>query len=421
MSLLLGVSTVNPTVTFPVTGPHLPNKTEVFVRIGPGEMGSGDFVIATTASGWSGCVSRKEVDRLDNTNNPIGAYVGASLCAGEVFKFVRGMLPTAGEFAQYLWLDAYKLRVCEKPPVIQPLPEQLVLPPTILAGVGAVANSFLHVLYALDTVEGNLTMIDGDPEGITESNLNRCVLFGLKDVGKMKASTASQLFVGSQLKTFAVDSNWQSWMLGRMQQPVQGIVISAVDNNSARHAIQDALPPMILGASTNEMRSQVNLYDIFQGGPCLKCRNPLKRQISDQAIIDYLRRLPPTELQAEAEQRGIGVRDLTAFLADPDTNCATISGSTLREFANNDRVADWSVGFVSSLAGVLLVAEYLKLSLRPLVPALGPLRSAFRFQFWRPSNRSSNSVFGFPPEASCTCQTEIIQSVMRSLLMASEN
>jgi len=47
------------------------------------------------------------------------------------------------------------------------------------------------------------------------------------------------------------------------------VVISAVDRNSARHAIQDALPRLILGASTNEMRAQVNLYDVI--GPHLIC------------------------------------------------------------------------------------------------------------------------------------------------------
>jgi molybdopterin/thiamine biosynthesis adenylyltransferase len=418
LSLLEGVSAVNSPVILRVATPHSNNRTEVFVRLGPGEMGNGDMVLATTASGWSGCVSRKEVDRLDDTNNPIGAYVAASLCAGEIFKFVRGMLPSAGDFAHNLWLDAYSLRVGEATPIVQALPERLALPPTILAGVGAVANSFLHVLYALDTINGKLTLIDGDPEGITESNLNRCVLFGLRDLGKMKASTAAQLFADTQLKVVPVDTHWQSWMVSRMGEAIEEIVISAVDKNSGRHAIQDALPRLILGASTNEMRAQVNLYDVVNGGACLKCRNSVEKQISDQAIIDHLLLLSQGELQEEAQRRGVDVDDLNTFLANPVLNCATLTGSTLREFARDDGVAEWSVGFVSLLAGVLLAAEYLKLTLRPAGTTLDAQRNAFRFQFWRPADRSTNSVFGIPAEASCECQTEVFQRAIKSLKMA---
>ena len=163
--LRLGIEQINPAVL--LRGSDL-NST-IFIRVGPGALRPADFTIATTSNGWSGCVSSHPVHPLGESHNPIGPYVAASLCAGEVFKFVRGMRPDAGDFAHRLWLDAATFTCSTEVPKFVGFPSQLELTPTILAGVGAVANSFLHVLYAAGSVQGQLTMIDNDPEGVTHS------------------------------------------------------------------------------------------------------------------------------------------------------------------------------------------------------------------------------------------------------------
>lgn len=284
----------------------------------------------------------------------------------------------------------------------------------MIAGIGAVGNGFLHTLYPLSHLRGELVLIDGDPKGIDETNLNRYVLFGLPHILAPKASTASRLFTGSQLITNPVDESWQTWYSKRSDEPLD-LVISAVDKNEARHAIQDALPRLILGASTKDMRALVSHYDVLHGGPCLRCRNPIRSVTPDDVLITRLRTLSEAGRALEAQRVGVDASALEAFLLDPQGSCGMISGETLQKFAGGDTQEEWSVGFVSLLAGVLLAAEYLKLSIDPAQTALDARRNAFRFQFWDPGSLEVNKIVGTPSEAGCFCQTPVFRRAMTSL------
>jgi molybdopterin/thiamine biosynthesis adenylyltransferase len=390
------------------------SNSAVFIRVGPGPMRAADFSIATTSNGWSGYVGIDSPAVLATSQNPIGPYVAACLCAGEVFKFVRGLRPDAGEFARNLWLDAASLKISSDMPKSVDFPSEISLPATILVGVGAVANAFLHVLYATGVIAGEITAIDNDPEGITQTNLNRYVLFGLPHISLPKATTAAELFKGTQLRLTPIDDSWQDWMSWRNGELAGEIVVSAVDKNPARHAIQDALPLLILGASTNEMRAQLSLYDVIGGSACLKCRNPIEPQLSDEAIIEKLRALNQDELANRARDVSIDYESLRRFLDDPLVNCGKIGGASLRKFANGNELAEWSVGFVSAMAGVLLAAEYLKVITGNPAPVLSPQLNAFRFQFWRPENASTNTRFGIPINPRCFCQNEVFRTCVES-------
>lgn len=401
-ALLAGGRRINPGA-FDEAAPFV---ATVAVRVGPGEPGAGDFRIFTTADGWAGYAGSEPAETIGADGNPIGAYVAACLCAGEIFKFVRGMQPAAGAFAEQLWLDAYGLTVAPVPPARVPLPESLALPPAVVAGVGAVANGFLHALYPL-AASGDLTLLDGDPEGVADTNLNRYVLFGQPHLGMPKASTAATLFAGLPMQVRGVDDTWQGWVAGQGGRGPD-LVISAVDKNGARHAIQDALPRLILGASTNAMRAQVNRYDVRDGGPCLRCRNPVEATLADDAAVAALRALAPEERAARA---GGDADALETYLADPQAHCGMIAGETLRRFAGVAEAAEWSVGFVSALAGVLLAVEYLKEGMGHPERMLDAGRNTFRFQFWRPES-NLNRVTSTPPEASCLCQTPMFRQAI---------
>jgi hypothetical protein len=403
-----GISRINPEVL----EPKATVTSQVTVRVGPGLLGEADFALATTAYGWSGYAGRVPVDILGEDEHPIGAYVAASLCAGEIFKFIRGMRPEAGTFAQRIWLDAASLRISDEAPSSPGplLSTDLHLAPAVIAGIGAVGNGMLHTLYPLAHLRGELVLIDGDPVGIDETNLNRYVLFGLPHILAPKASTASMLFTGSQLITHPVDESWQAWYSKRSDEPL-GLVISAVDKNEARHAIQDALPRLILGASTKDMRALVCHYDVLHGGLCLRCRNPIRSATPDDVLITHLRNRSEAERATMAHNVGVDASALEAFLLDPHGRCGMISGETLQKFADEDTQEEWSVGFVSLLAGVLLAAEYLKLSIDSARTSLDAQRNAFRFQFWDPGSLEVNKIFGNPPEVGCLCQTPVFRGV----------
>ena len=404
-----GIFRINPDVLTSKTD----MKTQISVRIGPGPLGETDFALATTAYGWSGYVGHDVTDILGEEDHPIGAYIAASLCAGEIFKFIRGMHSDAGTFAQRIWLDAASLHVSSEAPFWQgpALPLELRLRSAVIAGIGAVGSSMLHTLYPLIHAQGELTFVDGDPKGLDETNLNRYVLFGREHVSEPKASMASKMFTGSQLITYPIDESWQTWYSKGVSTELD-LVISAVDKNSARHAIQAAMPRLILGASTNEMRAQVNLYDVVRGGPCLRCRNQIEETIPDDVVIARLRTLTVDERVIEAQRVGVVPTDLEAFLLNPQAHCGMIGGQTLQKFASENGQEEWSVGFVSLLAGVLLAAEYLKMSIGQTQVALDALHNTFRFQFWHPENTDVNTIVGTPPEAECFCQTSIFRRLI---------
>jgi hypothetical protein len=407
-----GISLINPEVL----EPKATVTSQVAVRVGPGPLGEADFALATTTYGWSGYVGQVPVEILGKDEHPVGSYVAASLCASEIFKFIRGMRPEAGTFTQGIWLDAASLRISSEAPSSPGpvLPADLHLAPAVIAGIGAVGNGFLHTLYPLWWLWGELVLIDGDPMGIDETNLNRYVLFGLPHIQSHKASAASRLFIGSRLITHPVDESWQVWYPKCYDESLD-LVISAVDKNEARHAIQDALPRLILGASTKDMRALVCHYDVLRGGPCLRCRNPIRNATPDDVLITRLSNRSEAERASEAQRVGVDASALEAFLLDPQSHCGMISGEILQKFADGDTQEEWAVGFVSLLAGVLLAAEYLKLSIDAVQTSLDAQRNAFRFQFWDPGSLEVNKMVGTPPEAGCLCQTPVFRRATRSL------
>jgi hypothetical protein len=405
-----GLSLINPMV---VSDNNQDSRTSISIRVGAGPVIPADFSIATSADGWSGYVGQRCTDQIGESSNPTGAYIAAALSAGEVFKFARGMLETSGSYAECLWLNGYNFCLSDSAIKTPGLPTEAYLEPTTIAGVGAVANGFLHTLYAIPQLRGALTLIDDDKAGITRDNLERYVLFGLPHVARFhrKASTAAALFESTQLNVSSADSSWQEWYAINSQSAL-GIVISAVDKNSARHAIQDALPQLILGGATNDMRAQINYYDVAAGSACLKCRNPVEQGVPDDVIISNLQLLSSEELSVEAARMRIEIDSLEEFLRDPRANCGMIGGATLQKFAGVTEEPAWSVGFVSSLCGVLLAAEYLKSMIQGLDLALGVERGVFRFQFWRPADKRINTIVEFPAEATCICQTNAFRDAL---------
>ncbi len=399
-----GVARINPEVL--CSGGIL--KTEVFVRIGPGHLAAADQAVVTTACKWCGYVGQLPTEVMDEGNNPIGAYIGASLCAGEIFKFVRGMRPDAGNYAHSLWLDGYRLRIAHNLHDFGPvLPAEIRLPDAVLVGVGAVGSALLHTLYALDRPLGRLTAIDGDAAGIEIQNLNRYMLFGLSDLTQQKAHAAGAIFSDHSLQVVPIDSIWQAWWNDRcatLQDPSLPLVLSAVDTNIARHAIQDAYPSLILGGSTNQMRTQINRYSLETGGPCLRCHNAMERLPSDTEIIARLSALPENKRQESARQHGIDPESLEEFLRDPHGQCGRISGDALQRFISDTEDGAWSVGFVSLLAGVLLAASYVRMGLDSRRSALTARHNMFWFQFWRPDAAIFNLRTNLPPQSTCRCQ-----------------
>lgn len=360
-----------------------------------------------SATSWCGYVGSEAVPwgaTLDD--NPIGPYVAACLGAAEAFKIIRGVQEDYGSLPSGVWYDAYHLTTS---PLGNPGPallEHIQGQPAVLAGVGAVGTALLHTLYAIPGIHADLVAVDYDPDGVDGTNLNRYTLFDRADLGHPKATRAALRLAGSGVKVTPRDQTWQAWTAKHPDEERE-LVLSCVDNNDARHAIQSTMPGVILSSSTSELSVQVIAFERRPGEACLRCRNAVKAMSSDDAVITRLRSHDATQRARLAEQQGVNPIDLERYLNDPQANCGLISGATLQRFASDAEPARaWSVGFVSAMAGILLAAEYLRRSMGQPSPRLSSERNMARFQFWHPG-AAVNSVNHWPPAAGCLCATPV--------------
>lgn len=332
--------------------------------------------------------------------NPFGPYFASCLGTAEVFKRLVGLRPGKGQYVEAmavsLW-DFAEHDSWESMPRGE-TPARLQLPPFYLVGAGAVGQAAAAVLAAAK-VHGHATVIDND--AVDDTNGNRCVLVTVRDEGEAKAPLVARVLRTAGLSAFSYEGTWQSYTLSlphnEQLPPLQTteagyryeLVLSCVDKNTARHAIQKIWPKYLIGGSTDGLSLQVSAYDMLSSWECLKCANPLEVAVGTiEEAARQLRGLPAAERRAILEARGVDIVAIERYLNDP--RCGELGERELSRFVTAPDHHDWSVGFVSAAAGVLLAAQLVKL-------AAGGQQSAFprdvahtlRFSFLRPAPRRS--------------------------------
>lgn len=406
LALQRGAAGINPALGAPSSPPTL----RLQVGPGPAAEGATACTLHVSATSWRGYIGTEAVPWTTSDGNPVGPYVAACLAAAEVFKIARSVHADAGSTPTGLWYDAWHMTGGDHIGTGPDLPHETAGVPAVLAGVGAVGSALLHTLFAIPGLTADLIAVDHDPEGIDLTNLNRYTLFAQADLAQPKASRAAQKLDGTSVHVTPRDLLWQQWTLQHPDE-ARELVLSCVDNNAARHAIQDAMLGVILSASTHDLRAQLIAFERRPDDACLRCRNPVEALSSDASVIAALRDVHPVQRATLAAERGVHPEDLEQFLQDPQAHCGLISGDTLHRFSTTTATAHWSVGFVSTMAGVLLAAAYLRRTLQPQDPGLSDHANMARFQFWHPAS-PVNTVCHWPPAADCLCQTAAYQAAV---------
>lgn len=299
----------------------------------------------------------------------IGPYLCASYAAGEVFKLMRGMKPGKGEFILTHFASAWTMSCAESWDELINGPEAEefgALPHFYFAGAGAVAQAAALCLGS-SGFKGSCSAVDKD--ALDLSNDNRYALSTRDDDGASKVDLIKSFLRSHGFDCRAIPSWWQDFAVNSGKHAPNDairaleraykfpIVLSCVDKNGPRHALQNALPQLLMGGSTDGLSAKASVFDIGAGGACLKCHNPLQsRNAIVQARIATLQQL-------DGEQRAAYVRELS--LSDGDVElllgpggCGKLSESDLERFASSP--PEMSVGFVSAAAGVLLAAQFLR-------------------------------------------------------------
>jgi molybdopterin/thiamine biosynthesis adenylyltransferase len=343
-----------------------------------------------------GIFSRKIAPPARYSALTIGPYVAACLAAGEIFRFVR-LNSYVPERQVFLNTQDYTHAA---DPTWSDMEIVNELDSVLLAGTGAVGTSLLHTLYPLH-LRGKMLLADNDEKGVEATNLGRYPLFGWASLGKPKASEAARLLAKATFQMVPYDGGFEHFFVGK-ERPQ--IVLSAVDKNSARHALQEQYSPLYLSASTHNLRAEVLRCGPPMVGACLACFNPLETpQRTEDEIRNLLEERP--ELASDLSKRlHLDANEVVAWIRD--RKCSETGDRLVGELRTEDGSAPaFAVGFVSVMSGTLLAAELLKAISRGNGP-LEKTRNRVVFQFQNPMATTNTSQF-YPRDERCmSCSSD---------------
>src|SRR5262249_46223791 len=142
--------------------------------------------------------------------------------AGEVFKHLRGMKPSKGQFigeGHDLCLSLWTTRTAASWVELDPDPaiERIDFPPFYFAGAGAVAQAAALSIGGLPGVTGHATGVDPDPLDL--SNDNRYALATLDDDGEPKAPFLTAFLAGRGFTHYPHAGTWQGYVTRRNRPP----------------------------------------------------------------------------------------------------------------------------------------------------------------------------------------------------------
>lgn len=321
---------------------------------------SGAEILHVSAAGWTGAVTPDATDVPAfgaAGENPFGPYVAACLAAGQVYMYAR----VRDHHLQALALNTWTLsqHTDDLGAVAADDPgEPSVELEHVLAGVGAVGSSLLLTLWAYRQASGTIRAADDDPKGVDDTNLNRCVPFHWTHLGLPKAITAAERLSGYHgLVIEPTVGNAQDLVDPRTH------LISAVDTPDARQALQDKYPASAVQASTSGLRLEMLRVDPTVGTACLRCFNPPREQTPDSEIRAQVADMDEATLAAHAEAIGADTNQVREWARTG--GCGRTGDALLDHLRPSDnRDAQFSVGFMSVLAGVLLAGQVLKDAVR---------------------------------------------------------
>jgi hypothetical protein len=308
--------------------------------------------IAVVGSGWWGGMAvgaSPDWTALDlDSEVPFGPYMAATFAVGELYLSGRGLVrPKVAEYGWDVWAsNTSRIPSEARSPVV-------ALNSVALAGVGAVGAAWMHALWGYPGSRGEVAIVDADVEGVNVTNLNRGILFRAEDVGKPKAQAAAEAAIGRV-----------SWAHSEGRYEESGLkpdlLVSAVDSNTSRDALQFTYRPRMLGGSTHDLRAEVLRVGSPGVGACLRCYNRPESRTSDDEV--RRRAMERVDLiDTAVSELNLSPASVSDWLNKPE--CGQISVelmSRLREQLDDSELPQFSVGFVSVAAGTMLAAETIK-------------------------------------------------------------
>jgi molybdopterin/thiamine biosynthesis adenylyltransferase len=316
--------------------------------------------------GWVARVSSgaRHLSSACGQGNPIAALAAASLGVADVFKRLIRLKETRGRLVDGLSFSLYSYRCGENDPGPS-LPDQLVLD-LLIVGAGAIGNGVVYLLGQLP-IAGRAAIVDGQKFEL--ENLGTCLLIGPSDVGTEKAMFAANILrTGLNAKGLAEDFTVFTARVG----PVgawRPIVVNALDNIDARHAVQALWPDLIVDGAIGDFGCQASRHPWGEDTACLMCLfrhprgEPANLVASRASGLQTTRVIGDTEVVTEEDVRQAPPDKqewLRTRLGRPI--CSVIQEAIAQHLsAEAQRVGfQPSVPFVACVSASMVVAELVK-------------------------------------------------------------
>lgn len=268
-------------------------SVDLIVSIGP-VPGTPDLTV--DAAGWVAAVNAEAHAPHGEILNPIGALAAAALATGEIFKiafarafpdapYARRFEPAEGAFSFF----DYRYRGAN--PLLQPMAIDATL-----VGAGGVGAGAIATIAALrNHVSGVLHIVDDDR--LSRDNLNRVTYARVQSAldGELKVVEAAA-FLGGLAPHLRVEGHpcrfgaFKRALAPRREHRRYDVIITALDNDDARHEVQRDLPRILIdGATGRDANITVERVLVGQWG-CLGCT----RQNAGQTTPANCDELPDT-------------------------------------------------------------------------------------------------------------------------------
>lgn len=283
-----------------------------------------DTVVSIDAAGWQARIAVNEpISEFGKRPvNPVGPGVAASYGAAEIFKAVTS--DEAAEPSSYSF-DAYDLRLragVEPYDQHRSVPDVVTLGNIQMVGAGAVGSATLYFLRHL-SLHDTLTVVD--PDCVDISNLNRTPLFTVHDAVHDTAKVSVvERFMSDSISTSTYEQ-WYSEFVHERGTGDRDVLLPVANERQVRSVIQDNYPPVMVHTTTGDWEVDVR-RTIPTKDACLRCHFP-----------------PDTHNFSTACGEGE----------------STVSGAN----QGGEETIQGALPFISPLAGALLTAELIKLSL----------------------------------------------------------
>ncbi|HEY3314817.1 MAG TPA: ThiF family adenylyltransferase [Bacillota bacterium] len=354
-----------------------------------------------------------------DSDNPLGGVVAACVGTAQLFaRAIEPLMPPAslrrlGGPDSLEW-SAYSYLHDGANPA---LPSPLLVEDLVMIGLGGVGSAAAAIISWVPGLEGSLTLVD--PDQVDESNLNRFLIAPKSTVGSAKVEVVKTFLDRRQgMSVIAAPMTYRQFV--RQFGRPWDIVVSSVDNEEVRAAIQTDLPRVIIDGATAGPVIGISRHT-FTDGACLGCLHPVTedsygREIEIAKVLgiplgDVIDRLSddrpfsPWELAAIGSRLGLKGIDVSRRKSLRTLWAEDICGRIRLPAGDSSPQIEGSAAFVSSLTGALVAGEVLK-----EVAMMDHLDNQFMMQAFR------GPSIGFPrkrnkaPKCPCYCQKEAMQS-----------